>query len=428
MAPRTPFPPPPSRAPLSRRRLLGAAGLAAAAGTGLSACGGDRPTVTLYQSKPEAIPHFRQLVADFNGEQSGYRYVHDIATNLSASFVRASPPDIACQNYNLEMARFMERGALSDLADMPSADTIRPDVLDLVDWYPGYEGRTSVIPYSVTAASVIYNQQIFAEHDLEVPTTWEQLLEVCRTLQDAGVTPIYGTFADAWTITQGLFDYSVGGMVDVRGFYDAMHEIGADVGPDSEVSFQRTFLEPLTRVVELLPFHNEDAASRGYGDGNTAMGRGEAAMYLQGPWAIAEIDRAETDVELATFPLPMTDDPADLRIRVNIDLSLWIPETAAEPEGARDLLTYFMTPELQNEYNEAFLAFGTTNDAPPVEDPRIASMQPYYDEGAFYMGPSQFIPRTITYENYLQSIAYGADPETILARMDDDWARLAYRQ
>ena len=57
----------------------------------------------------------------------------------------------------------MERGALSDLCDMPEADRILPEVQELVDQYATYPGRTSVLPYSVMAASVIYNKEIFEE-------------------------------------------------------------------------------------------------------------------------------------------------------------------------------------------------------------------------------------------------------------------------
>ncbi|WP_341856309.1 hypothetical protein [Brachybacterium sp. GPGPB12] len=124
----------------------------------------------------------------------------------------------------------------------------------------------------------------------------------------------------------------------------------------------------------------------------------------------------------------MTDDPADLKVRVNIDLSLWVPEAASDPEGARELAQFLMRPEVQDPYNAEFLAFGTRTDAPPVTDDRIAEMQRYYDEGRFYMGASQFIPRSIPAENYIQSIAGGADPEPVLARMDADWARLAFRE
>jgi raffinose/stachyose/melibiose transport system substrate-binding protein len=412
----------------SRRGLLAGAGGALAAALTSCAGSGGASQVTFHQSKPEAVPYFSRLVGEWSDSQDRFTAQHDIATNLSASFVRNDPPDLGCLNYNLEMGRFMERGALSDLSDLPEAARIREDVAELADWYPTYEGRTSVLPYSVTAASVIYNRRIFDEHGLEVPTTWEEFLAVCETLQGADVTPIYSTFLDPWTISQGLFDYTVGGLVDVRSFYAQMDEIGEDVGPESEVSFQRTLLEPVQRMVELLQYTNPDASNRAYGDGNTAMAQERAAMYFQGPWAFGEIAKGGADVDLGTFPLPMTDDPADLKVRVNIDLSLWIPEAASAQEGARELVQFLMRPEVQDPYNAEFLAFGTTEDAPPVTDERIVEMQQYYDEGRFYMGASQFIPNSIPAQNYLQSIAGGADPEPILARMDADWARLAFRE
>ncbi|WP_426228479.1 ABC transporter substrate-binding protein [Pseudarthrobacter sp. DSP2-3-2b1] len=413
---------------VSRRTFLTAAGGALAA-FGLSGCaqGGSPATITFHQSKPEAVPYFRDLAAKFTTSQDQFRILHDMATNLSASFVRSSPPDLGCLNYNLEMARFMERGALADLSDLPEAASIREDVLDLTNWYPTYPGRTSVIPYSVMGASVIYNRRIFEQNGVAVPTTWDELIEVCEALKAAGITPIYGTFRDPWTIAQGLFDYTVGGMVNVRDFYKKMHEIGENVGPDSEVSFQKTMLEPVQRMVQLTTYVNPDAPSRGYGDGNTAMAQGQAAMYFQGPWAFGEIEKAGTDVDLGTFPLPMTDNPDDLKVRVNIDLSLWVPEVANAQEGARDFLQYLMQPEIQNPYNAEFLGFGTTKDAPAVTDPRIVEMQKYYDEGRFYMGASQFIPNSIPAANYLQSIVGGADAESTLRRMDGDWARLAFR-
>lgn len=413
---------------VSRRTFLAAAGGALTA-IGLAGCApaSAAPTITFHQSKPEAVPYFRDLASKFTASQDRYRVLHDMATNLSASFVRSSPPDLGCLNYNLEMARFMERGALSDLSDLPEAGSVRHDVLDLTNWYPTYPGRTSVIPYSVMAASVIYNRRIFEANGLAVPTTWNEFIEVCERLKAAGATPIYGTFRDPWTIAQGLFDYTVGGMVDVRAFYSKMHEVGEDAGPDSEVSFQKTLLEPVQRMVQLTKYVNPDASSRGYGDGNTAMAQGQAAMYFQGPWAFGEIEKAGTDLELGTFPLPMTDSPADLKVRVNIDLSLWVPEAANGQQGARAFLQYLMQPDIQNTYNAQFLGFGTSKDAPPVTDPRIVEMQKYYDDGRFYMGASQFIPNTIPAANYIQSIIGGADPQGTLRRMDADWARLAFR-
>ena len=400
-------------------------------GTTLAGCSGSggSNTVRFYLSKPEAIPYFRDLIADYNAEHPDVDIVLDSSSNLQAGFLRGNPPDLGLLNYNMEMARFMERGALSDLSDLPEADRILPEVQDLVDQYATYPGRTSVLPYSVMAASVIYNKQIFEEQGLEVPQTYDELIAVCDKLTAAGITPFYATLKDPWTVAQGWFDYTVGGEVDVADFYDKLNDLGAEVGPDSPVSFEKTFAEPVDRMKDLIDnYTNADAASKAYGDGNLAFAQGQAAMYLQGPWAFGEIAKTDPDLDLGTFPLPMTNDPDDLEVRVNIDLAAWIPEASESKEAARDFLAYLFQKDVMDAYNAAQLGYGTTTDAAPVTDERILGMKEYYDAADFYQGPSKAIPLTIPTENYMQGIALGAEPEKTLRTLDADWARLAFRQ
>ena len=390
---------------------------------------GDEETVRFHLSKPEAIPYFRDLVQEYNDSQDDVTVVLDTSSNLQASFLRGNPPDIGLLNYNMEIARFVERGTLSDLSDTEAAQRIRPDLQELVDQYATYPGRTSVLPYSVMAASVIYNKEIFAEHDLEVPRTWDELIEVCETLEADGVTPFYATFREPWTIGQGWFDYSVGGSIDTVEFFERLNELGEDVGPNSPVSFEKTMVPPTDQMLELTQnYVNKDADGKGYGDGNSAFANGEAAMYMQGPWALGEIELAAPDLELGTFPLPMTDDPDDLEVRVNLDLAAWIPQDSSNKEAAREFLSYLFQQDVMDEYNASQLGFGTTEEAAPVTDPRILGMKEYYDEGKVYQGASVQIPLTIPFFNYLQAIVYGADAENQMETVDADWARLARRR
>jgi raffinose/stachyose/melibiose transport system substrate-binding protein len=412
---------------LSRRHFMTGAA-AGALGLALTGCAGNgRTQVRFHSSKPESIPYFRELVARYNESQSSVQVVLDTATNLQAAFLRGNPPDIGCLNYNMEMARFMERGALSDLSDMPEAARIRPNVQALADQYATFPGRTSVLPFSVAAESVIYNKDVFAQHDVDVPTTWNEFVAACQAFQAAGVPPIYGTFKDTWTLAQGLFDYTLGGLLDVPAFFAEIAELGTEVGPTSPRSFQRDFLPAMERMRELVPFHQDDAASRAYGDGNLAFARGEAAMYLQGPWAFGELAKTNPDLRLGTFPLPMTDAPGDRKVRVNLDLALWIPEESRNQEAARDFVAFLMQAEQMDAFNAQFLGFGTTTDAAPVSDERILGMQKFYDAGQFYLGPSQLVPLAIPLANHVQSMVLGADLRSTLAGVDADWARLAFR-
>ena len=412
-------------------RIAASATVLALLGSALVGCSSDgRETIRFTFSKREAIEFMTKLVADYNASQDDVRVEIDTSgvDVVSASFVRGNPPDIMLANYNYEVARFVQRCALSDLGGTDAAKSVREDLQPLMEQYGSCEGRTSALPYSVMAASVIYNKQTFDEQGLEVPRTWDELLQVADQLKEAGITPFYGTFKDDWTVGQGWYDYSVGGSLDVLDFFDALAKEGTEVGPESEVSFQKDFAEPMDRMLTLATdYTNDDAPSRGYGDGNLAFSKGEAAMYLQGPWAFSEIAKTAPDLELGTFPLPMTDDPDDLAVRVNMDLAAMIPEESRHKEAARDFLEYLYQPEHIEEYNASQLGFTPLEDAAAPDDPRIEGMIEYYDEGRIYQGPSVLVPKTIPVFNYAQAMVLGADPDDILRTMDADWARIAFR-
>lgn len=414
----------------SRRSVLKAAALGAFVSPALSACGGTDESTRLrfYQSKPEVLGYFDEIIEGFHRQQSEIRVKHDATGSLVASFVRDAPFDLVCVNYNLdESGTFLGRGVLSNLADMPEAQRIDPNVQALVGQYASYKNETSVLPYSVTAAGVIYNKDLFAEHAVEVPTTWSQLIQACETFKSKNIVPVYGTYQATWTIAQGLFDYVVGGTVNVADFFTKLKAQGTDVGPNSEVSFQRTFKPAVDKMLQLGAYTNPDAASRDYPDGNVAVAQGKAAMYLQGPWAIGEIIKANPDAKVGTFALPATDNPQDTKARVNIDLSLWIPRGAAEPAAARRFLSYLMTPEVMDKYNGDNLAFSPVKDAPAVTDERIVGLQPYVRDARFYQGPFTYIPGIIPVTNYLQELVFTGNGDGFLRKLDADWRRLAVR-
>ena len=413
-------------------RLVAAAAALALVGAALTGCStaGGAETIRFTFSKREAIEFMTELVAQYNSSQDKVRVEIDTSgvDVVSASFVRGNPPDIMLANYNYEIARFVQRCALTDLSGTDAASTIRDDLQPLMEQYGSCEGRTSALPYSVMGASVIYNKEIFEQQGLEVPQTWDELLAVCDQLKEAGIDPFYATFKDDWTVAQGWYDYTAGGSVDVIDFFDTLAQEGTEVGPDSEASFEKDFAEPMDRMMTLVnEYTNADAASRAYGDGNLAFGKGEAAMYLQGPWAFSEIEKTAPDLALGTFPLPMTDDPADLGVRVNMDLAAMIPEGSQHQEAARDFLEYLFLPENIEEYNASQLGFTPTNDAPAPDDPRVEGMVEYYDNGQIYQGPSVLVPRTLPVFNYAQAMVLGASTTSTLRTMDADWARIAFR-
>ena len=415
---------------VSRRTFLRATGLGAVlAGTGgLSACGGlAEGTTRFLMNKPEVVDHFRSLANAFNDEVGGGVYFDSTPTSISAQFVRGTPPDIACYNYQYEASTYVRRDVLRDLGDQPEAEQIDENVQALVSEFADEERRFHVLPYSTAAAGVIYNQQLFEEHGVQVPTTWSEFIEACQTFQAADVTPIYATYRDTWTIQQGLFDYTTGGSIDVAAFFAQLREVGPDFEPGADYSFSVVMGEAVEKMVSLREYLNADAASRTYPDGNLAFGEGGAAMYFQGPWAMGEIAKIDDSLPIGSFALPMLDEPDSAKARVNLDLGVWIPRDSPNEEQALELLHFMFEPDRINSYNLDNLYFSPLKDAPPQTDERIAELQPYVDEGRFYQGPGTFMSPTIPLGNYLQEVMMGGDVRAFLDRLDQDWRRLALR-
>jgi raffinose/stachyose/melibiose transport system substrate-binding protein len=422
----------PGSRPFSRRVLLTGLGLGAAGMTlGLTGCapeGSRRTAIRFVQNKREVIGYFTDLTDRFNESQSEILVRHDDSpVSLTAQMVRGSYPDIACYNYNLEASTFLGRGMLSDLSDLPEAATVQPSVQELVTQYAQYKGQTNVLPFSITAAGVVYNRSLFDQNGVDVPTTWSEFTAACDVFRDAGIVPIYGTFRDMWTVSQGHFDYASGGLLDVAEFYERLRDEGANVGPNSDTSFEKDFPPVAEKMLALFDYSQENALTRAYPDGNAAFANGEAAMYLQGPWAIGEVNVINPDAEVGTFPLPMTDDPDETRDRVNLDLAVWIPNGVAHRDQSITFLQYLMSPDVLNAYNQENLAYSTLKDAPPVTDPRIEGLQEAYEAGRFYQGAGTYLPNTIPLQNYLQEFVINREPQPFLAKLDTDWARLAQR-
>ncbi|WP_432487843.1 ABC transporter substrate-binding protein [Kineococcus sp. SYSU DK018] len=425
--------PPTPRTPaaLSRRSLLtaGTGALAlGAAGCGSGAGTTGREEIRFFQNKPEVIGYFGDLVAEFNASQGAVRAVHDSSqTALVPQFVRNEPPDLAAWNYTLEVGNYVSTGVLTDLSDLPEARRVDPKYQVLVDQFATNEGETNVLPYSVASAGVIYNVRLFEENGVSVPRTWSELITACETFRAAGVTPLYSTFQEVWTIQQGLFDYCTGSALDVAGFFADLRALGPDAGPEEAVSFSSVFADPVEKMLQFASYSNPDAASRAYADGNLAFGRGEAAMYLQGPWALGEIEKVDPTLPVGTFPLPMTEQPGEAAARVNLDLALWIPDASPHQAAARRFLQWLMSPEVIARYNADNLATSPVLDAAPLQDPRLVGLQPALDDGRIYQGANTYIPLTIPVGNYLQEAVRSGDGARLLRRIDEDWARLATR-
>lgn len=154
---------------------------------------------------------------------------------------------------------------------------------------------------------VIYNKKLFAEHGVEVPTTFAEFEQVCQTLLDAGVTPVYEPVADGWH--QTMWFTAIGGKYEEL-IPDLVEKLN-----NNEITFAELpeMEEALNQLKSLADngYFGDNYLSDTYADFPMYLGSGEFAMTICKPGEIASIVEASngayTEEDFGMFLIPLLD-------------------------------------------------------------------------------------------------------------------------
>ena len=233
----------------------------------------------------------------------------------------------ADQYYNMLMTKLNSGegpdifGGQSGSFDIVSQYNVEENAVDLSDqvWVSTYDefakAQTSVgdkvygmTYYDVsTDYYVVYNKKIFEENGLEVPTTYAELEEVCQTLLDNGVTPIYEPCADGWH--QTMWFTEIGGKYEelVPGIVDDLNNNKIKFADVPEL---KEALDQLNDMAQ-KGYFGDNYLSDEYTDLLMYLGTGEYAMALEKPGQIAAIveasDGTYTEDDFGMFVIPLLD-------------------------------------------------------------------------------------------------------------------------
>lgn len=386
-------------------------------------------TLNFFQFKGEALEDFDEMIAAFEADNPDIRIrqnqVADADTLIRTLLVKDRVPDIITLNANGNFGRLAQAGVFHDFSDEQVLKTINPAVQEILADLGTFGDEVNGLGYVNNANGVIYNQDIFEEQGLEVPETWDEFVAVCDALVAAGITPFYGTLADSWT---GIPSWNALGAYPAQDdFFDKLRAQGEDVGPDSEVSFQKNFAEVMDQQYTLFSYMQEGYRGRTYDDGNAAFANGESAMLLQGIWATNPIKQVNPDIRMGIFPYPGTDDPDDRLLVSGVDVVFTMGKDSPKEEAAMRFIEY----AFQKDVIEGFAA--SQNMVPSVlgaelsDDAALQSVKPYFDDGRITGFIDHQVPPSIPLIPIDQEFLFNGDAESALAALDNEWRKVAAR-
>ena len=197
------------------------------------------------------------------------------------------------------------------------------------------DGKAVAVPFAAVSQVIYYNKTLFAENNLAVPTTFEELLTVSQALKDKGIEPFANGIASNWDILEcvylGMLPNYVGG-ADQRALYESGEKKMND----------EAFLKSLQDFAALTKFFPEGFESITNSDGPAMLGLGRAAMFIDGSWTCGTF--AEYGVEWGAFAIPAPEGAA-AGLCFHPDMGITGNNATKHPEEVKAFLAWLATPE-----------------------------------------------------------------------------------
>jgi len=406
----------------------GVLALAVALG-GCSASPDGATTLNFFQYKGEALDDFNDIIAQFEAENPDIDVVQnqvaDSETAIRTLLVKDRAPDVITLNANANFGQLSRAGVFYDFSDEPVLDTINPAVQEILAALGTAEGEVNGLGYVNNANGIIYNRAIFAQQGLEVPQTWDELIAVCEQLKAAGITPFAATLAESWTVMPSW--NAIGAYSAQDGFFDTMREEGADVGPDSAASFEKDFPDTMEKQLQLYGYAQDGYRGASYDDGSALFANGEAAMLMQGIWALSPVKNINPDIDAAIFPYPVPEDPDDRLLVSGVDVVVTMAKDSPHQSEAKRFIEFLFRPDVVEQYAASQTMIPAVDGAALSDDPALQSVKPYFDAGKITGFIDHQVPPAIPLVGVVQQAVFDQDGGPALRTLDNEWRKVAAR-
>lgn len=376
----------------------------------------------LFSTKPENKATLQSLIDEFQKKNTNIEVTinapADAGTVLKTRLAKNDMPDLLSVGGDATYGSLVDSDSLLDLTNESFTSNIQPAYLDMLKGIAAKDdGKIYGIPYAGNADGVLYNKDLFTKLGLQVPKTWDEFMAVCEKIKAAGQTPFYLTLKDAWT-----------GMI----YWNALE---SDLMPANfikdkkagKATFAATHGEILDKMEKIGSYGQGDILGVGYNDGNTAFAQGKSVMYLQGNWAINEIKKANSSINLGMFPLPASNDSAKNNVISGIDVLFAISSKSKHAEEAKKFISFMTEKENSQKYIKEQFAFSAVKDV-LQDDPSVSDLTDSFKNGKIAAFPDHYYPSSLDAASLIQGFYSTKDKAELLKQLDTEFEKAVSKQ
>lgn len=298
---------------------------------------GGRPDRDWQEANALAYTAETGVGIDFSANDYYSSYVNRAIGETIAS---DDPPDVMSGLIVGVLREQVAEGLIMDISDLweeQGWDEVFPASLkEMVT----FEGKQYFVPTAIQWNGVFYRQDVFDEVGLTPPETWEEMLAMCDTLNEAGYTPFAMTASSTWPPPIAFWFTAINLRLNGPEFHDRLM-LGQERYDSPEVV---AVFEQYQAMIERDCFAN-DATFTGYGGAVDDFDSGDFAMYGHGEW-LYEFIEEETQANTGFFAYPTINPEVGLGELVPM-WGAFIHADTADPAGAADFLIYLASQASQ---------------------------------------------------------------------------------
>lgn len=228
---------------------------------------------------------------------------------------------------------------------VPLTDSV-PGLADIPEGTLGqvsYADEVWAVPFASQIWMFYYNTQIFEEHGLTPPETWDDLMGIFETLSETDVTPLFVPAREGWVLS---------GYVDCIGASYLGDDYVAQL-TSGEVRFtDEKFVSLLTRIRDLQPYFQEGYVGNNVPDMDAAFQTGRAAMILYGGWAANTYAEQAPDLEFDFFICPPDEAGEEPGSYVFVDGGYAVNSASEVQDAALELVKYSATVDYGQTFSD----------------------------------------------------------------------------
>ncbi len=261
---------------------------------------------------------------------------------------------------------FVEGNMLAPLDDKIESDFKDQFVAGTTEAY-AVDGKTYGLPLELNITPVYYNKEIFEKYNLEIPETYDQFLDVVKTLVDKGVTPITLGNKDRWTGSM-WYMYLADRIGGPEALANAINRSGSFEDP--------TLLKAAEEVKKLVDM---GAFVKGFNGLSNDEAKGyfmneQAAMYLMATWELPNYTTSpdvtdEFKEKVGYFKFPTYEGgKGDINSFVGgPGVGLFVSENSKVKEEAKDFVSYLVKEWGKHSVTDAGVIPATVVDTSNTE-------------------------------------------------------------